>query len=132
MKNKIITLAISFICFIICFTICFGIGYKKGKSSIEIQKDTTVIEKVITQYRPAYKAEQPLGFQKITIPAYFILPEYVTLSNSVIIFCAFMILLLDSSIFLFSIAIIAILQNLIIPSYIIKTSLAGEAVSMLF
>jgi hypothetical protein len=85
MKNKIITLAISLVCLIICFTICFGVGYKKGKSSIEIQKDTTVIEKVITQYKPAYKTEQPLGFQKITIPTYLIFPEYVDSSKHTVI-----------------------------------------------
>ena len=85
MKNKIITLAISFICFIICFTICFCIGYKKGKSSIEIQKDTTVIEKVITQYKPVYKAEHPLDFQKITVPTYVIFPEYIDSSKHTVI-----------------------------------------------
>lgn len=75
MKNKILTAIISFIILLLFLAICFGIGYKRGKGSIEIQKDTVVIEKVITEYKPAYKLERPVEFQKFKIPTYLIFTE---------------------------------------------------------
>lgn len=61
--------------------ICFGIGYKRGRSSIDIKQDTVFVEKVITQYKPNYKNEQPVGFQKVKLPTFIIFPELVDSSK---------------------------------------------------
>lgn len=61
--------------------ICFGIGYKRGRSSIDIKQDTVFVEKVITQYKPNYKNEQPIGFQKVKLPTFVIFSELVDSSK---------------------------------------------------
>lgn len=61
--------------------ICFGIGYKRGRSSIDIKQDTVFVEKIITQYKPNYKNEQPIGFQKVKLPTFVIFSELVDSSK---------------------------------------------------
>lgn len=55
--------------------ICFGVGYNRGKKSVDIQTDTVKIEKVITEYKPAYKGEIALSTQKIKVPLFAVFPE---------------------------------------------------------
>lgn len=61
--------------------ICFGIGYKRGRSSIDIKQDTVFVEKIITQYKPNYKNEQSVGFQKVKLPTFVIFSELVDSSK---------------------------------------------------
>ena len=71
MKKKILLGVIA----LILLFICFGVGYNKGKKSVQIQTDTLKIEKVITQYKPAPTYENKLGFKKLTVPSFVILPD---------------------------------------------------------
>lgn len=71
MKKEILGLTIA----CILLFVCFGVGYNRGKKSVDIQTDTVKIEKVITEYKPAYKGETTLSTQKIKVPLYAIFPE---------------------------------------------------------
>lgn len=77
MKKEILLLIIVSI----LLFICFGIGYKRGRSSIDIKQDTVFVEKIITQYKPNYKSEQPVGFQKVKLPTFVIFSELVDSSK---------------------------------------------------
>ena len=77
MKKEILLLIIT----LILLFICFGVGYNRGKHSIDIQKDTVFVEKIITHYKPNYKAEQSIGFQTIKIPKIVIFQELVDSSK---------------------------------------------------
>lgn len=85
MKEKISTLLIAILLLLVCFTICFGVGYKKGKRSTEIQKDTITIEKIIVKNKPQYSNENVLSLQKIKVPTFIILQEYQDSSKQTII-----------------------------------------------
>lgn len=77
MKKEILL----FIVTLILLFVCFGVGYNRGKHSIDIQKDTVFVEKIITHYKPNYKTEQSIGFQKIKVPKIVIFQELVDSSK---------------------------------------------------
>lgn len=78
MKKEILLLIIIVLTLLF---ICFGIGYKRGRSSIDIKQDTVFVEKIITQYKPNYKNEQSVGFQKVKLPTFVIFSELVDSSK---------------------------------------------------